>query len=499
MMRFFRELAQLWWLLRSWVNILLKKLPILRSLLSTCWGYLVGILRFTSTFLTALRDIHRETIKPMLPNLRHNLFAYVVAGSGFAIIALVLLGPQETEEPAVPAEDIPRELRPTYHVGALLSLTGKYARTGTEMRRGYEFAFEAVNNAGGVIINEVAHNLGLIIYDDESSPVRASEVAELLFSFDNPAIMLAPYSSLLAKPAISVAQQHGAAVVVPVASNVGLDPTIEDVYLLQTPSERHLNAAVNLFVANVARTRQLDPKAKKPFVNGTEPRIVVVATPDAHAQAVIGTVTQALAQAELTDIVTLDLNLPPEEFSNAAQALGSIDALFMSAYADGSLKILDIIATEGFTVPFLAMTHCTQAHITQAEPTVAEGALCTVHWQQEAHFPGTTPLEKGFAPSYYKVYGSNPSHHAAAAAAAAQMIARALKRSELANHDIRGALRLTNFKSLYGPIRFANGSLNSAKPMVLSQVVQSRYIPVAPANIATQSINFHRPQLARKK
>lgn len=490
-MNLLKTLRRWWWQATTWLKATYHKIPLLATVVRSIYLPLKAVVSFAIVFVKGLIEIYQDNIRPLFPQLRGNKLAYIVAGGGFSIIALILLAPEPPPPPVIAPEDVPIEQRPTYRVGALLSLTGNYARIGNEMRRGYEYAFTAINNHGGVIIDDVAYNLGLTIYDDESSPVRAAVVAQLLFNVDKPAVLLAPYSSLLAAPAIAVANEHQAAVVVPIASSAGLASSSGKVFLMQTPPQHHLREATQFFLEYVTKVSADDELT---FVNGEQPRVAVVASGDPHAQAVMATVLAQLADAGLSDIIAIDLQLADEEFAQAVEQVASVDALFIAAYAPGALRILENIAAQAYYVPFLAMTHCPQAQITRSIPTVAEGTLCALHWQAEVNFAGTDPLAKDFSTGYYQTYGSNPSPHAAAAAAAAQTIAIALQRADRAGQDLAAALATTRFPSLYGPIQFNADGINVAKPMILSQIVQSRYIPVAPPAIARQEINFVRPQ-----
>jgi len=51
-------------------------------------------------------------------------------------------------------------------IGASMSLTGKYARTGVYTKDGYELWAEQINNQGGLL----GRNVEFVIYDDQSDP-----------------------------------------------------------------------------------------------------------------------------------------------------------------------------------------------------------------------------------------------------------------------------------------------------------------------------------------
>ena len=77
-----------------------------------------------------------------------------------------------------------------------------------------------------------------------------------------------------------------------------------------------------------------------------------------------------------------------------------------------------------------------------------------------------------------------------------QIIVQALRSAEFKKISLLQALQNTDYNTFYGPVQFDARGQNTAKPMVLSQINRSRYVPVAPANIAVQQVNHIRPQLA---
>ena len=82
-----------------------------------------------------------------------------------------------TEEPKPPA--------PEYiELGASIPLTGGYGGLGNQVLPGYEYAVAAINDAGGVYVEEygVSIPLRLTYYDDESDPTKAVQKLETLFS-----------------------------------------------------------------------------------------------------------------------------------------------------------------------------------------------------------------------------------------------------------------------------------------------------------------------------
>ncbi|MCH1483878.1 MAG: ABC transporter substrate-binding protein, partial [Alphaproteobacteria bacterium] len=97
----------------------------------------------------------------------------------------------------------------TITLGSSISLTGKYATNGLHTQRGYDFAVQTINDAGGVTVGGKSYKLAVKYYDDESTPARAAQLAERLIQQDGVEYMLGPYSSGMTKAIAPVSEKFG--------------------------------------------------------------------------------------------------------------------------------------------------------------------------------------------------------------------------------------------------------------------------------------------------
>ena len=495
--------------LRLLVTGVIERLGPVARILHMVWPYVWRLWNVIARFSTSVYELFyaiyaalMAMLKPVYKLVRANRLSSITIGGGSLLIAALLLS---IEERNLPQPDPEFDERPEYVVGAVISLSGKFAKRGGEMLLGYKTAASLINEAGGIRIDGMPHNLALEVYDDESNILRVPDVTRKLLSKNSPEVLLGPYSSLLARPMISEAVRAEVPVVVPIASSAGLsDLPANSAFLLQTPPRRHLQLAANNLLAHFAQKRNsvLDEKAKKKkgiFASGDKPTVLVSAAADQHSKEVIAGVLEVLAMDEAIEIEQIDLAVSEEgQLEELHKKLASADAVFISGFADGATKLMETIATEGITIPFIAMTHCDIANIGTQEPTAAQGALCAVHWQPEASFKGTEPIsDEEFDHRYFEDHATLPTHRSAAAAAAVQLIASAVTRMQ---NDVKltmsGALATSRIDTLYGPLAFDRKGVNTDKPMVISQINLSRFVPVAPSAIAAASINFTRPKLA---
>jgi branched-chain amino acid transport system substrate-binding protein len=93
-------------------------------------------------------------------------------------------------------------------LGAAVSLTGKYALNGTNIKNGYELAVSEVNGNGGVKVGGRTYKLTVRYYDDELTPARGTELAERLIKQDGVKFMLGPYNSGLTKAVLPMVEKY---------------------------------------------------------------------------------------------------------------------------------------------------------------------------------------------------------------------------------------------------------------------------------------------------
>ena len=424
--------------------------------------------------LAALWDFLLPYLRRLYKIVRSHMLASAVTATG--LVAIVILLDSGEPEP-VDERTIPIEQRPKVTVAALLSLTGQNAAAGIQMLRGYRIAAEALNQ-DGITVDDRLSSLELIIYDDESDPNRAGELAEQIAKeHDQVRALLAPYSSLVARPAAIAAARHALPVLAPAASAAGFGPALPDgVMLMQAPPAVHLLPALEL----------LFNRAEQQGIEAANLAIALAWQPDPHSAAVAAGFSEVLARRGLPPPQLINLAADASQFAIETDAASQADALFVAGYGAGAARIIEHLQKTGRRPPIIALTHCALGKIGSIAPRIASGALCLRHWQPEARYPGRQPLAgRAFVSGYQLRHGRQPTHRSAAAAAAILVIADALRRVENDQaDDLQQALAATDLATFYGPIRFNARGINDRKPMIIAQLQFGKYVPVWPAAAA---------------
>ncbi len=378
-------------------------------------------------------------------------------------------------------------------LGASISLTGKYSTAGEHTKKGYDLAIKKINDAGGIEFGGKTHMLELKIYDDESTPARAAELAERLIQRDNVKLMLGPYSSGLTKAIAPVTEKHG----IPMVEGNGASRSLFNqgykyLFAVLSTSEQYLQEAVNL----------LAEKAKAEGRDLSTLKIAVATENDPFSQDIRAGIIDDAARYGMQVVVDDKL---PRELSDMSSTLTKVkalkpDLLVTSGHSKGAVLAVKQMAEMQVNVPMHAMTHCESAKVHDMEKfgNNADYVLCAGQWAPTLSYSDPLFGSAGdYAKEFEAEYGYVPPYQAAESSAAVMVYADALKRAGSAETDaVRDALAATDLATFYGNIKFDETGKNIAKPMVLRQIKDGKYSLVAPTNWANAELIYPRPKWA---
>lgn len=375
----------------------------------------------------------------------------------------------------------------TIRLGSAISLTGKYSTNGVHTKNGYDLAAKLINDAGGVMVGGVPHNIEIVYYDDESTPARGAQLAERLIQQDGVQFLLGPYSSGLTKAIAPVTENYG----VPMVEANGASRSLftqgyKYIFAVLSTSEQYLTSAIAL-AAELA-----EKEGKK----ASDVTIAGAFENDPFSQDVRAGV---LADAEKFGMkVVIDDKLPPE-LNDMSATLTKVkalkpDVLVVSGHSKGAALAIRQLSEMGVKVPMLAMTHCDSADIIEQFGDAAEGALCASQWAPSLSYKDDLfGSAADFAKLFEDTYGYAPPYQSAESAAAVQVFADAIARAgTLDAKAVRDTLATTKMETFYGNIQFDETGKNIAKPMVLYQVQDGEFKVVAPTKWASAPLRYPR-------
>ena len=93
-------------------------------------------------------------------------------------------------------------------LGSAISLTGKYSLKGIDIQKGFNLAMDNINKGGGIKVGEKNYNFQIVYYDDESSAIRAAQIAKRLILQEGIQFILGPYSVELTKAMMHITEKN---------------------------------------------------------------------------------------------------------------------------------------------------------------------------------------------------------------------------------------------------------------------------------------------------
>ena len=346
-------------------------------------------------------------------------------------------------------------------LGAAVSLTGKYSTNGEHTKNGYNMAVKRINEMGGVKVGGKSYKFDIIYYDDESDSSRAAQLAERLIKQDGVEFMLGPYSSGLTKAIAPVTEENQ----IPMVEANGASRS------LFTKGYKYLFAVLS--AANQYLEVAIDLAVEK---NGGKPvNIAMAFEQDAFSQDVRLGILDAAKRTGSK--ITIDDKLP-KELNDMAATLAKVkatkpDVLVVSGHSRGALTAIRQISEMKVDVPMLAMTHCDASKLAKQHGSKSQYALCAAQWHKSLTYKDKF-LGDGmqFDKEFTAMYGYAPPYQAAESAAALVVFKDAFERANSFDRTkVRDALAKTDMQTFYGNIKFAETGQNTAKPMVLFQVI----------------------------
>lgn len=378
----------------------------------------------------------------------------------------------------------------TIILGAVVSLTGKYTTAGNHTKRGYDFGVKRINAKGGIKVGKKNYKLKVIYYDDESAPARGARLAERLIQQDGVKFMLGPYSSGLTEAIAQITEKYK----VPMVEGNGASLSLfrkgyKYLFAVLSTSDYYLREAINL-AAQHARSKGRNPSSLK---------IAIAVEDDPFSNDIRQGVIEDARKLGMK--IVIDDKLPPAlndmtKTLKKAKALKP-DLLIVSGHSKGAALAVRQVSEQRVPVPMLAITHCESAKIQKKFGTKANGALCAAQWAPSMSYSGDYfGSAKDYSQAFKKEYGYVPPYQAAESTASVLVWADALQRARsFKTKKVREAIAATDFMTFYGPVKFDATGKNIAKPMVLRQIQNGKYVPVAPTKFATGTFLHPRPNM----
>ena len=351
----------------------------------------------------------------------------------------------------------------TITLGSSISLTGKYATNGLHTQRGYDYAVQVINDAGGVSVGGKSYKLAVKYYDDESTPARGAQLAERLIQQDGIQYMLGPYSSGMTKAIAPVSEKFG----VPMVEAEGASRSLftqgyKYLFAVLSTSEQYLATAIDMAAASTD-----DPSSIK---------VALAFEGDPFSMDVRAGVVDKINEYGMKTIIDDQLPADLSDMSTTltkAKALRP-DILIVSGHSKGAATAARQIDEMKISIPMIAMTHCEAAKVQEKFPNASNGFLCPTPWvetlsKSDPMFGSAAEWNAGFKAAHPS-YSSVP-YQSAQASAAVYVWKEAFEAANSFDQDeVRDAIAAVEMETFYGDIKFSENGNNIAKPMFMRQI-----------------------------
>jgi branched-chain amino acid transport system substrate-binding protein len=316
-----------------------------------------------------------------------------------------------------------------------LPLTGKQAKFGEMMKRSYEIAAEEINAKGGI----KKRRLVISFEDSGAKPETARAIVEKLIDVNKQPIIVGEYTSACAKAVAAVAEERKTPYLIVASADDEITQQHYKYVFRQNAVNDHYSDGLVDFLRKVVR-----PKTVAILYESSN-----FGTSGAEAMARdAGKLGMRVLMKEKYEAGSVDFRPLLTKVKIAAP-----DVVYMVSYVmDASLLMKQIKelrvdaklfagGAAGFAIP---------EFIDNAKDA-AEYVVSATLWMPQLKFPGA----REFADKYKKRYGVYPSYHGASAYSAVYVLKNVLERAKTwAPDSIRDALKATDMKTAFGPIKF---------------------------------------------
>lgn len=401
-------------------------------------------------------------------------------------------------------------------LGACLPFSGQFSAEGRECRIGLQFWEEAINKAGGLVVNGKRY-LIQIWFGDTGSTLDEEELKTIFTKFSeiNQEIlcMFGTYPSSANLILSRVLNEFN----LPLITSTGRDPSLFKKGFSNVFGISPLKQASDLKDTFMAIYKHVFPKPRTAMILACDmcdsceeagalekyltENGVQVLSPFKMEKSEPSSIIKFRHCAAYEDSNELkDLNERITQLGLAAQTNCQYypDMLFIAGHRKEAAMILTACKRENFTYGLIAInTGATSYHFLTQVAVPVENMFGSVCWSEdcsdfaEDRFVSSTDFQRMF----YERYSESPSELVAGFAASGVVLETALKKAPHHNigegfsaDNLLCGLKELDFDSFYGPIHFDERGANMRKPLITVQLrtVESRLkgVTVWPLSVA---------------
>ncbi len=358
--------------------------------------------------------------------------------------------------------------------GAAVSFSGKYAKEGELLKKGYDLWKETVNKQGGIKIGSKRYKVEIVYYDDQSDPKTTAKLVEKLITEDGIKFILGPYGSAQVFAAAGIVEKYKALMV----QGGGASSRI------YKQGYKHIfgvfNTAKDYGKNLIEFASLLKPKPQT---------VAILYEKDIFSEeAAQGAKEQAKKRGMKVVLF--------EGYPRGTQDLSSLmlkirikkpDIVIGAGHYRDSLLVIKQLKQFRINPHFLGLTVGPPLpDFVKALGEDAEHVFGVVQWSPALRYKD--PLfgnTAGYVRAFKEKYGEIPEYHSAGGTAAALVFQLALERAgDTDIEKVRKELLKMKVETFYGIISFDETGKVTTKPMAVIQIQKGKPVTVYPVREA---------------
>lgn len=387
-------------------------------------------------------------------------------------VSLVACG---TRTGAPPDSQAPPQQMGPLRIGASISLTGRYDRTGRELKNGYDLWAEQTNAAGGIMGRQVE----FVTYDDTSDAETARNLYEKLITEDRVDLVIGPYSSPVTLPASTVTEKYGYPMIISGASATDIyTRDYKNVFGIYTAAPLYLDGAVDIASKQGYRT------------------VAIINENSAFAKDTVSGARKKALEAGMQIVFE-------EEYPNTVRDLSPIiakmrplnpDVILGGTYGEDATILMRQLKDVNWAPKIVALTvGPALPDFYQTLSTDAEYVMGATQWEPGIKAPGVPE----YAAAYKAKYGYDSGYHAAGGFAAGQLLKQAIEKTgSFDNANLRDTLATLETTTIYGQYKVDSTGNQIGKPSYLVQWLRGERKIVWPDTVAETTATVPAPDWA---
>jgi len=386
-------------------------------------------------------------------------------------------GPEETTTTGDEPMDAPDSIK----IGAVVPLTGPFAGGGAQIELGYIYAVDAINDAGGVFVEEfgVELPLELDVRDDASDPNQTTSIMDALAG-EGIVAYLGGFATPVHAAGSATAERNGIPYLGAATSTQALHEQGYRYFFSPFPKSPDMAATV------FEMLNGLIPEGERPLRVGIfqeatdwgeELGPLWVEEAENHGYEVVLHETYAPGSTDFTDIIL------------AAQA-ADVEALLSLPTPPDGFAIYQQMGELGFKPPFNLVIRAADVPTWNDLGPAGEGVVLSTPWHPGLGLPGTEAVNQ----RHLDEVGRPADPVVGSAYALIEILADAIERAGTLDHDaVRDAIAATDgLSTIIGPITFReDGTAEVPNPQM--QRIGGAIELIWPAESATSELVYPAP------